>query len=38
MRLQIGDNLRTVNNDQLVYKKCRDIALTLLKIEDIASS
>ena len=30
MHLKIGDDLRTVHNDQLVYSNCHDIALTLL--------
>ena len=30
MHLQIGDDLRTVHNDQLVYSNGQDIALTLL--------
>ena len=30
MILQIGDNLRTVHNAQLLYLNCQDIALTLL--------
>ena len=30
MHLQIGDNRRTVHNDQLVYLNPQDIALTLL--------
>ena len=30
MHLQIGDNLRTVHNAQLVYSNRQDIALTLL--------
>ena len=29
MHLQIGDDLRTVHNAQLVYLNCQDIALTL---------
>ena len=29
MHAQIGDNLRTVYNDQLVYSNRQDIALTL---------
>ena len=30
MHLQIGDDLRTFNNAQLVYSNCEDIAPTLL--------
>ena len=30
MQLQIGDTLRTLHNNQLVYLNCQDIALTLL--------
>ena len=30
MHLQIGDDLRTVHNSQLVYSNRQDIALTLL--------
>ena len=30
MHLQIEEDLRSVHNDQLVYSKCQDIALTLL--------
>ena len=30
MNLQIGEDQRTVYNDQLVYLKCQDITLTLL--------
>ena len=30
MHLQIGDDLSTVHNAQLVYWNCQDIALTLL--------
>ena len=29
MHLQIGDNLRTIHNDQLVYLNCQDVALIL---------
>ena len=31
MHLQIGDDLRTVHNAQLVYSNRQDIALTLLR-------
>ena len=30
MHLQIGDDLRNVQNDQLVHSNCQDIALTFL--------
>ena len=30
VHMQIGDDLRTVHNAQLVYSNCQDIALTLL--------
>ena len=32
MHLQIGEDLRTVYNDQLIYSNRQDIALTLLTI------